>query len=249
MKARLLIIIGIIAVFTAFVIVVYDSSTESYTVCDSKDKSVNGECMLNPEQYCTDWCDVQELYDLGCTLPILNFITRASNLFDDSFDDGVYYRNFIGLPDGMSKEKFDWCLDFIHEKRISDGSESLNKKWGELYLEYQLLKESFSDYPNNMTIIERMAEIDDETMRIATILSEREFTIDVPGMSHGNVIFDDLEHDALNSKGCPQFCSEKVADNVFSFCGADGFYSEKYMFTNNSTHYFDHDECKWTDVK
>lgn len=74
---------------------------------------------------------------------------------------------------------------------INEDSESLNKKWGELYLEYQLLKESFSDYPNNMTTIERMAEIDDETMRIATILSEREFTIDVPGMSIRNVTFGD----------------------------------------------------------
>ncbi len=63
---------------------------------------------------------------------------------------------------------------------INEDSESLNKKWGKLYLEYQSLKKSFSDNPNNMTTIERMAEIDGETMRIATILSEREFTIDVP---------------------------------------------------------------------
>jgi len=79
----------------------------------------------------------------------------------------------------------------ISDEQEHENSESLNKKWGELYLESQLLKESFSDYPNNMTTIERMAEIFDETKRIATILSEREFTIDVPGMSIRNVTFDD----------------------------------------------------------
>ena len=70
--------------------------------------------------------------------------------------------------------------ELIRESESIPDSESLNKKWGELYLEYQSLKKSFSDHPNNMTVIERMVEIDDETMRIATILSEREFTIDVP---------------------------------------------------------------------
>jgi len=73
-------------------------------------------------------------------------------------------------------------------------SESLNKKWGELYLEYQLLKESLYTDSTNMTTIERMAEIDDETMLIAAFLSEREFTIDIPEMSIRNVTFDDSDY-------------------------------------------------------
>lgn len=240
--------IGIVLIFTVLSIVLHDNPTESYIICDSKDESNNGQCVPNPEQYCVDWCDVEELYDFGCDPPTLNFINRTTNLFDETFD-GTYYLDWIGLPDSISEERFEWCLDFIYEKRISSSSESLNKKWGELYLEYQLLKKFFSDNPNNMTAIERMAEIDDETMHIVTILSERGFTIEVPGRNNGNAISDDQKYDALNSKGCPQFCSKKVADNVFSFCGGDGFYSEGYMFTNNSTHYFDHNECKWTDIQ
>jgi hypothetical protein len=103
-------------------------------------------------------------------------------------DRGMYqkYRN---QTHQLGTHTCEWEL--LDQNKIEKDSESLNKKWGELYIEYQLLKESFLDYPNNMTTIERMAEIDDETMRIATILSEREFTIDVPGMSNGNVTFDD----------------------------------------------------------
>jgi len=45
--------------------------------------------------------------------------THSSNLLDEDFD-GNYFQNFIGLPDGVSKEKFEECVDFILEKRIKE---------------------------------------------------------------------------------------------------------------------------------
>lgn len=125
----------------------------------------------------------------------------------------------------IENDSCDELYDGLRESESIPDSESLNKKWGELYLEYQLLKESFSDYPNNVTTIERMAEIDDETMRIATILSEREFTIDVPGMDVRNVTFDDpVEPDCgpdtfLNEMGVCQViddgCKPDAYGNIY----------------------------------
>jgi len=115
MKTRFL--ISIIVIISVSIVIVYGiSTTESYIDCDSKYDAIDGQCVLKPEQYCKDWCDLQELSNLGCTKPILNFINRATNLFDENFDS-VFYRNFVGLPDSMSKEKFEECLDFVYEKR------------------------------------------------------------------------------------------------------------------------------------
>jgi len=58
-----------------------------------------------------------ELYSLGCDKPILEYLYRSSNLLDDDFD-GNYFQKFIGLPDGVSKEKFEECVEFILEKRM-----------------------------------------------------------------------------------------------------------------------------------
>ena len=160
---------------------------------------------------------------------------------EENFSKEEYFGDYrilsISLEDGENEIEIirseipglganEYCLTEFAES-ISD-SESLNKKWGKLYLEYQLLKESFSNYPNNMTTIERMFEIDVETMRIATILSEREFTIDVPGMSIRNVTFDDpVEPDCgpntfLNEMGVCQIidggCEPDINGNT-TWCG------------------------------
>ncbi|AFS82604.1 hypothetical protein [Candidatus Nitrosopumilus sediminis] len=69
------------------------------------------------EDYCFDWCDQKELFDLGCNQSILAHLTKYSNLLDEEFD-GEYSIEDIGLPDGVTQEKFEWCVDFIYEKRI-----------------------------------------------------------------------------------------------------------------------------------
>ena len=59
-----------------------------------------------------------ELYSLGCDKPILEHLLKYSNLLDYKFD-GYYAIEDIGLPDGVSKEQFEWCVDFIYEARSS----------------------------------------------------------------------------------------------------------------------------------
>ena len=70
------------------------------------------------EDHCREWCDQNELYELGCNEPILIHLEKYSNLFDEEFD-GVYGIEDIGLPDGVSQEKFEECVDIIYEKRTS----------------------------------------------------------------------------------------------------------------------------------
>ena len=62
-----------------------------------------------PLLYESDVCDKQ----------ILAHLTRYSNLFDEEFD-GNYLTKHIGLPDGVTQEKFEECVDYILEKRIEE---------------------------------------------------------------------------------------------------------------------------------
>ncbi len=73
---------------------------------------------ITGEDYCQEWCDNEELYQMGCEQSILAHITKYSNLLDEEFD-GTYSLDWIGLPNGMSKEKFNECVDFIYQKRTS----------------------------------------------------------------------------------------------------------------------------------
>lgn len=59
---------------------------------------------------------LKTLEAIGCTKPILNHISRYTNLLDDNFD-GTVYRNLIGLPDGVSEKEYDVCFNFLHEIR------------------------------------------------------------------------------------------------------------------------------------
>jgi len=70
------------------------------------------------EDYCGNWCDQEELYEMGCDQSILAHITKHSNLLDEEFN-GKYAIEYEGLPDGVSKEKFDECVDFIYHERSS----------------------------------------------------------------------------------------------------------------------------------
>lgn len=72
---------------------------------------------ITGEDYCSVWCDQKELYNLGCDDPILQHLVKYSNLLDEEFD-GVYGIEDIGLPDGVSKEKFEECVQIIYEMRL-----------------------------------------------------------------------------------------------------------------------------------
>ena len=51
-----------------------------------------------------------------CSIPILLHLEKHSNLFDEEFE-GQLVINAIGLPEGITQEKFNECVDFIIEKR------------------------------------------------------------------------------------------------------------------------------------
>ena len=63
------------------------------------------------------WCGQEELYKMGCNPPILALLSKHSNLFDEAFN-GKYAIEDGRLPDGVTKEKFEWCVDFIYDKRL-----------------------------------------------------------------------------------------------------------------------------------
>lgn len=77
------------------------------------------------EDHCREWCDQNESYEHGCNEPIFLHLEKYSNLLDEEFV-GVYSIEDIGLPDGVSQEKFEECVDFIYEKRTSIELENEN---------------------------------------------------------------------------------------------------------------------------
>ncbi|MCV0367634.1 MAG: hypothetical protein K5798_10295 [Nitrosopumilus sp.] len=120
MKTRLLIIIIVtIAISSAIFLSYYtisDSSPDVFISCTHKYEKIGDKCIqLKPEQYCKDWCDLEELSELGCTELAVDHVFLATNLFDENFGD-VYYRNLVGLPSGLSEEEFDMCAEIIKEK-------------------------------------------------------------------------------------------------------------------------------------
>lgn len=126
MKTRILIVIGIViaSALSLSYYAIYDSSTTVFLSCDPKHEQIGDRCvLLQPEQYCKDWCDTEELSDLGCDRLALDFVYRATNLFDEEIGD-VYYRDWIGLPDGLSEEEFEKCVNIIKEKRLENNLEN-----------------------------------------------------------------------------------------------------------------------------
>lgn len=61
---------------------------------------------------------LKQFEEIGCTKPMLEHLNKHSNILDFE-SDGAYYLDFIGLPDGMSQEKFEGCWDVFIEKRTN----------------------------------------------------------------------------------------------------------------------------------
>jgi len=122
MKIRTMILIGIIAtlaVFTVIISLVYNQEIKlALGIIQSQTKHYDYNSEWKIEEYCIDWCDQEELYRLGCDKQTLDHIYAYSNLFDKEFD-GNYVIATIGLPEGMSKEKLDECMDAIYQSRLS----------------------------------------------------------------------------------------------------------------------------------
>jgi len=70
------------------------------------------------------------LLEFGCSELAINYLMDSSNLLDEEFD-GVYMQNFMGLPDGLSDEDFDKCLEiaiFIRENNVTRSADEQLQK-------------------------------------------------------------------------------------------------------------------------
>lgn len=126
-------IIAILAVSITFVSLLYNQEIKLATrmmtsdekpepahvpdpICFVIDKATSGE---KGGAMSSEACfPLSDFENLGCDKPMLNHLYKYSNLLDESFD-GIIYLDFIGLPEGMSKEKFDECMDDVYQFRLS----------------------------------------------------------------------------------------------------------------------------------
>ena len=136
MKTGVLIIIGIITVLTISGIsisLVHNQEIKLITgmmtsdekpepaqipdpICFVLDKATSGE---KGGAVSSEACfPLSDFENLGCDKSMLNHFFKYTNLLDEEFD-GNYYRDSIGLPEGMSKEKFDECMDAVYQFRLS----------------------------------------------------------------------------------------------------------------------------------
>jgi len=141
MKTRLLIIIGIIAIVAVSVTLislVYNQEIKLVTgmmigdkkpeptnipdpICIVLDKATSSSGGAVTMDACYPLSDFESL---GCDRMMLEHIYKHTNLFDEYFD-GNYFRDFVGLPDGVSEKEYEKCSDAIFEKRkhISESRE------------------------------------------------------------------------------------------------------------------------------
>ena len=76
--------------------------------------------------YCDGWCEEKELLDMGCTVPLLDYLHENSNMFGEGYNSTSF--SYQDAPLGVSDEKYHECADFIHIKRST-----LDSKVPDLY--------------------------------------------------------------------------------------------------------------------
>ena len=90
-----------------------DVSTISDPICFEIDISAQKLSYNDPIDVCFPLSDFEAL---GCTKTMVNYIYKYTNLFEREFDE-FFMQNLPGLPDGVTKEGYEKCLDTVSEKR------------------------------------------------------------------------------------------------------------------------------------
>jgi len=134
MKTRLLIIIGItitVAISITYVSLAYNQEIKLTTGMMTGDEKPQLLKLSDPICFVVDMSStdnigsgvtmdtcisLKQFEEMGCTKPMLEHLNKYSNLLDHE-SDGTWYLEFIGLPDGMSVEGFNKCVDVIKEVR------------------------------------------------------------------------------------------------------------------------------------
>ena len=128
MKTRLLTIIGIIATVSAgsFVILFQTQLTNS--------DETHLSSLLNGDSLCFDSSDeepleicysLDELGTYGCSIPLLEHLAQYSNLLDAD-DPEMFYIEWPSLPNNISEEDYDACIEFLNSVRLPLKQENEN---------------------------------------------------------------------------------------------------------------------------
>lgn len=184
---------------------------------------------------------LKQFEEMGCTKPILEHLYKYSNLLDEE-SDGTWYMESIGLPEGISQEKFDDCFDAVLEKRPI------------LNIQYDDVEENMADQlrgvfgscacqertKSNPDTMERCTQpdiswknsthyIDNNSCRWVSLEkytdenNELNFTL---RYDKNGIIIDDLQR-------------------IYDWCDYLGEKPDWYFDWNNQTHHIDSKNCEW----
>ena len=150
---------------------------------DEKMKTNSG--WITGEDYCSEWCDQEELEDLGCNQKVLAYIKSATNALDEDFD-GMYMHEWMGFPDGVTEELFEKCVAHILENRDQEFKDEKTVRLDE-NLTHQVCSIIEGDCPpyylgniqEDGTILVGFVKSDQEKIQHYRILIENETIIDV----------------------------------------------------------------------
>lgn len=237
MKTRTLLIIGIIAIIavsTVLISLVYNQEIKLITgmmtsdekpepalhdpICFVIDRATSGE---KGGAVSSEACfPLSDFENIGCDKPMLNHISNYSNLLDEIFD-GNTYLDAIGLPEGMSKEKFDECMDAIYQFRLS------------LHFE-KLLAENQIDTPKDLVVKRAISIGGDPACGIAVDDSDKLHWFAVDSLSNPSRMTVFQEN--------PQPCKVNTSS---CFCDA---YVELVASTTELTYFTLKEEQKYSDI-
>ena len=102
---------------------------------------------------------LRHLNEIGCSSQILEHLSEYTNILDDEFD-GILMRDLIGLPDGITEEQYENCLEFLHERRtkpMDETSESMSSALSSFFsglhgTEKLLVQKNIDYLPNTLVV-------------------------------------------------------------------------------------------------
>ena len=175
---------------------------------------------------------------------MLEHIYKHSNLLDEEVDGG-WYLEFIGLPEGMHQEDFDYCVDVILEMRPILNSNTTPKTTVVLDPDsFEEIDGYAIDYDGDVKHLP-FADICTDEMKIILLkhsnisLPVEEFAIEDVGLPSG-MNQDDFErcaHETSFTKSRWNMVSIENPELYPSKCKSGPAPSED--------HYFDEDTCDW----
>jgi len=263
MKSRYKILIGIIvAISITLISLEYNQETKSVMgIITSNEKP---EPVHIPDPICfvidratggsggavsMDRCfPLSEFENMGCTRPMLEHLYKYSNILDEEFD-GLFYIEWVSLPDEVSEEQFEECVDIIHEKRLSADLSSLTyKDFG--------ISSSEPVYPIEVSTDEQLQRVLDKCE-----YKRKKVSGEIPSFtSDGTPILSTLSLLSWNNsthyndnnicyfQPLKEHLEYDLLGGVLEYCNSSkgaGWNNPFEVWFANETHYIDSDICLW----